>query len=554
MKKNYTSFLIITATLILLSCQDDVLDTRIDTQLTEEMIAADYEVLWDFGYASYANVRNGFSSLDNNLFAAATDEAEQTTPSSESQLFNEGSWSAFNNPDDQYANAYMGIRNVNFFLDKSENYVTFLALNRDTLSDNQLQYNKDVQDITWLRNEARVLRSYYYFETAKRYGDVPLVTQTLSIADNTNIPQTSFDEIIDFVVSEVDAVKGALQSDWKLFDQARDGRLTTGAALALKSRALLYAASPLHNPSNDVSKWQQAAAAAHEVIALNQYALDDDYQDLFLEDNTVLSPEVIWAIRLGETNVLEIQNYPIGTPGGNSGVTPSHNLVSAYEYLGAPDPLDPYANRDPRLGYSIVTNNSEWNDRTIEIWDGGLDASTNTNSSKTGYYLKKFLNPDLNLVQGEEELRSWIVFRYAEILLNYAEAMNEAYGTDNDNGLGMTARQALNTIRSRPGVAMPDVVAASQAEMRERIKHERRIELAFEGHRYWDLLRWQEAESVLNQPLQGIRAVKNADESFTYTEFTVEPRAFVAPKMYYYPIPQTEISKSQGVLQQNPGW
>ena len=554
MKNNYLSILVIAATLAVTGCEEDVLDTKVDSQLTDEMIAADYDVLWDFGYAPYSNVINGFERLDNNLFAAATDEAEQTIPTSEAQLFNEASWTAFNNPDDEYANAYEGIRAANFFLEKSENYVTFLALNRDTLSDNQLQYNRDVDDITWLRNEARVLRAYYYFELARRYGNVPLVTQTLKIGDNTDIPASSFDEIIAFIVSEVDAVSQDLQADWKSFDEARDGRLTTGAALALKSRALLYAASPLNNPSNDIAKWQKAAEAAHDVIALNQYSLDDDYEDLFLEDNTAESPEVIWARRLGETNTLERQNYPIGTAGGGSGVTPSHNLVSAYEYIGTPDPADPYANRDPRLGYSVVTNNSEWNDRTIEIWEGGMDAASNANASRTGYYLRKFLNSDLNLVQEEEEQRSWIIFRYADILLNYAEAMNEAFGPDNDNGWGMTARQAVNEVRSRPGVEMPEVAAASQAEMRDRIHHERRIELAFEGHRYWDLLRWKEAEIALNQPLIGIEAVKNADETFTYTEFIVEPRTFIAPKMYRYPIPQTEISKSAGVLQQNTGW
>lgn len=554
MKKYYLPVLVTAAVLVNAGCEEDVLDTKVDSQLTEEMLRTDYGVLWDFGYASYANVKDGFQRLDQNLFAAATDEAEQTIPSSQAQLFNEGSWSAFNNPDDDYANAFAGIRAANFFLERSADYVNFLALNRDTLSDNQLQYKKDVQDIAWLRNEARVLRAYYYFEIAKRYGGVPLVTRTLSPTENTHLPRGSFDEVIGFIVSEVDAVKDGMQADWKLFDQGRDGRLTKGAALALKARALLYAASPLHNASNDVAKWARAAEAAHDVIALNQYALDDDYQDLFLEDHTALSPEVIWAIRLGESNVLEMANYPIGTPGGHSGVTPSHNLVSDYEYTGALDPADPYANRDPRLGYSIVTNNSTWNDRTMEIWSGGMDDPANPNTSRTGYYLKKFMNPDLNLVQGEGALRSWIIFRYGDILLDYAEAMNEAYGPDDDHGFGLTARQAVNEVRSRPGVGMPDVVAGTPEEMRDRIKHERRIELAFEGHRYWDLLRWEDAESVLNEPLQGVRAVKNPDDTFTYTTFVVEPRKFLAPKMYYYPIPQAEISKSNGTLEQNPGW
>ncbi|MDP4289615.1 MAG: RagB/SusD family nutrient uptake outer membrane protein [Bacteroidota bacterium] len=552
MKKYYPLIFIITIGLLITACNK--LDTKIDTALTDKNISTDYNTLWSFGYAPYTYLTNGFYGIDNNLFAAVSDEAEQTASTSNAQLFNQGSWNAYNNPDNVYYHDYQGIRAANYFLEHSTNYKTFLALNRDTISDKQWQYKLDVQDVNWLRKESRVLRAYFYFDLAKRYGGVPLVTKTLQSNENTDLPRASFDDIINYVVSEIDAVKDSLQVDWKTFDVSKTGRITRGAAMAIKARALLYAASPLHNPTNDLTKWQRAATAAHDVIALNHYSLYSNYQNLFLVDNTTLSSETIWDIRLGATNDLEKKNYPIGTPGGNSGVTPSQNLVSAYEYTGTPDPTNPYANRDPRLGYSVVKNNDTWNGRTIQTWIGGTDAWTNTNTSKTGYYLKKFLNSNLNLVNNQSNLRSWILFRYGEILLNYAEAMNEAYGPDNDNGWGMTARQAVNTIRSRTGVSMPPVVATTQAEMRDKIKQERRIELAFEDHRYWDLLRWKDAETVLNQPLKGIKVTKNADNSFTYTGFSVENRVFIAPKMYYYPIPQTEISKSKGVMKQNPGW
>lgn len=554
MKNNYTIIFGILLSFTIAACQKNVLDTKIDTKLTSEELATDYTSLWGFGYAPYTYLKNGFSTIDNNLFAAVTDDAEQTAPTSGTQLFNEGSWNAYNNPDDVYSNNYKGIRAANYFLENSVNYKSLLALNRDTASDRQRQYNLDIKDISWLRSENRVLRAYFYFELAKRYGGVPLVTKTLLPSDNTDLPKNTFDDIINFIVSEIDAVKDSLQIDWSAFDVARSGRITTGAALSLKSRALLYAASPLHNPSSDITKWELAAKAAHDVIALNKYSLDNNYRNLFIGSNTVTRPETIWAIRLGATNDLEKKNYPIGTPGGNSGITPSQNLASAYEYKDTPDPDDPYANKDPRFAFSIVTNNSTWNERPIEIWAGGSDGWNKTNTSKTGYYLKKFLNDNLNLIQNETKLRSWIVFRYAEILLNYGEAMNEAYGTDNDNGWGLSARQAVNAVRSRPDIGMPPVTAASQAEMRDKIKHERRIELVFEGHRYWDLLRWKDAESVLNQPLKGVKVTNAGNGLFNYAEFTVENRVFIAPKMYYYPIPQTEISKSKGVLQQNPGW
>lgn len=552
MKKLYSLLFIIPMGVLITSCSK--LDTKLDLLLTDENIAGDYKKIWDFGYAPYTYLANGFSSVDGNLFAAVSDEAEQTAPSSSAQLFNQGNWNAYNNPDNVYDHNYEAIRAANYFLENSTNYKSFLAFNRDTMSDHQLQYKLDVEDIAWLRKESRVLMAYFYFDLAKRYGGVPLVTKTLSLTDNTDLKRASYDDIINFVVSEIDAVKDSLQKDWRTFDITKAGRITKGTALAIKSQALLYAASPLHNPSNDLSKWQRAAAASWDIIALKTYSLNSKYQDLFIIDNTVKSPEVIFDIRLGVTNSLEKKNYPIGTPGGGSGVTPSQNLVSAYEYKGTPDPNNPYTNKDPRMGYSIVRNGNSWNGRTIETWFGGKDGWNNTNTSKTGYYLNKFLNANLDLIQNGTKLRSWIVFRYAGILLNYAEAMNEAYGPDNDNGWGMSARQAINAVRSRPDVSMPSVVAANQAEMRIGIKQERRIELVFEDHRYWDLLRWKDAETVLNQPLRGIKVTKNTDNTFTYSEFTVENRVFIAPKMYYYPIPQTEISKSKGVMEQNPNW
>lgn len=532
------------------------LDTRIDVRDTDETITTGYTSLFGFGYAPYTYLQNGFGALTGNLFAAATDEAESTNPLSGARLFNDGAITPFDNPDNPYQNNYQGIRAANYFLENSDDYITRLARNRDTISDNARQYRLDVQDIAWLRAESRVLRAYFYFDLAKRYGGVPLITKTLKVGENTHLPRNSYEEIITFIEEEINAVKNDLNSNWKsgtTADVSRDGRFTKGAALALKARALLYAASPLNNPDNDLSKWRKAAEAAREVIALNQYSFHADYGGLFLEAASVTSNETIFAIRLGASSSLERLNYPIGTPGGASGVTPSQNLVDAYEYLGTPNPANPYANRDPRLAASIVYNNSEWNGRTMEIWGGGTDDPAKLNTSRTGYYLKKFLNPNLNLTQSETKLRNWIVFRYAEVLLSYAEAMNEAYGPDNDNGYGLSARQALNQLRIRAGVGMPAVVAAGQAEMRERIKHERRIELAFEDHRYWDLLRWKNAETVLNQPLLGMRITRNG-AMFNYQVFEVEKRTFQSPRMYHYPIPASEINKSNGVLAQNEGW
>lgn len=544
----------------LTSCEKNFLDTKIDTQQTEETLNSNYSSLLSFANAPYNYLRNEFTIIDNNLFAPVSDEAVQTATNSNVRRFNNGSWNANDNPDNYYASYYSGIRAANYFIEISGNYRSFLALNRDTVSVvGRENYTNDTLNMGWYRAEAHIIRALYYFELSKRYGGVPLVTKTLDISENTHLPRASYDDIINFIVSEVDTYKDSLQANWKTSRfTSNDGRLTKGAALALKGRALLFAASPLHNAMGDIPKWEIAAAALNDVIVFAQgegaYGLHPDYRNYFLQTNTLTSNETIWAIRYQANNTPETNNYPISTPGGASGITPAHELVSAYEYKGTPDPVNPYANRDPRLGFTVVTNNSDWNGRTIDQSPGATDDMRMPNASRTGYYLKKFLNDALNLVQGQSITHNWPVFRYGEVLLEYAEAMNEAYGPDNNNGYGLTARQALNMVRSRAGVEMPAVTVADQGAFRSAIKHERRIELAFENYRYWDLLRWKDAAAVLSQPVSGVSVTKNGSGQFVYTPFTVENRVFDASRMYFYPFPQTEILTSKGVLEQNPGW
>lgn len=542
------------------ACSKSFLDTKIDTAQTQQTLNSNYTTLFSYANAPYTFLRNEFAIIDNNLFAPVSDEAVQTLAVGNARLFDNGSWNAALNPDNYYTGYYAGIRAANFFIEQSPGYRAFLALNRDTVSaTGRINYTNDTLNMGWYRAEAHILRAFFYFELAKRYGGVPLVTHTLGISDNTYLPKASYDDIINFIVTDIDAYKDSLQTNWKTSSfTSNDGRLSRGVALALKARTLLYAASPLHNTANDISKWQAAATALHDVIVFAQgagaYSLHSDYRNYFLQNNTLTSNETIWAIRYTASNTMETNNYPIGTPGGNSGITPTQDLVADYENTGTPDPAKPYANRDPRLYYSIVTNDTTWNSRKIDESAGGTDDMTKTNASRTGYYLKKFLNDGLNLVQGGTQVHNWPVFRYGEVLLEYAEAMNEAYGPDNDNGYGLTARQALNNVRSRTGVAMPAVTVADQTGFRAAVKHERRIELAFENYRYWDLLRWKDAAGVLNQPVNGVTVTKDGIGQFVYTPMVVENRVFDASKMYAYPFPLTEIIKSKGILVQNPGW
>jgi hypothetical protein len=560
MKKNKLYSLVISGVLLLAAfgCQSDFLNTKFDTNLTPQNLATNRYLIFSFANEFYPQLQNGFTALDNNLFAASSDEAQQSSSTSNAQIFNNGTLSAYNNPlSGLYKTYYDGIRAANFFLDFSKNANQLLALNRDTVTDS-LNYRLDKQNIVWYRAEAHIASAYYYMELIKMYGGVPVITSLLQPSSVGYIPKSSYDSVVNHIVSEIDTYKGSLQVNWKTTakDANNDGRFSLGSALAIKTRVLLYAASPLHNPTNDISKWQRAASAANELITapgLN-IALAASYATYFTGANPLTSTETIFAIRVPANNSPETQNYPIATPGGNTGICPSHNLVSDYENTGIQDPANPYANKDPRLNASIVTNGSTWNSRKINEIPGGSDDMLATHASPTGYYLKKFLTDNLNLVQGATAQNQWVVFRYAEILLDYAEAMNEAYGPDaSQAGYKFTARQALMLVRNRASALLPAVTATSVSDFRNVIKHERRIELAFEDHRYWDLLRWNDATTVLNQPIQGVQITLNNGIT-NYQVVNVATRIFNSPTNYYFPFTYTEIANSNGTLVQNPGY
>ena len=214
--------------------------------------------------------------------------------------------------------------------------------------------------------------------------------------------------------------------------------------------------------------------------------------------------------------------------------------------------MNPYVNRDPRLEATIVTNGSTWNGKEIDESPKGAYDQKKEGASKTGYYLKKFLAPNLNLVEGGSTDHVWPLFRYAEVLLNYAEAMNEAYGPDADpEGYGMTARQALTEVRNSASTSLPAVTAVSKQDFRKAVKNERRVELAFEDHRYWDLIRWLDAETVLNKPIKGVRVTRNSLGGYQYSNPTVGSRVF-ENRHYYMPFTRKEIANSNGTLVQNP--
>ena len=533
----------------------DFLDTSLDQNETGQSIETTLGTLWKFGNAFYAPIGYGYSVLDSNLFAAATDEAQQTKVQSDASYFNKGVINANLNPiSNLYTNCYEGIRAANFFLDYTANgkgeYM--IGMNRDTINDRP-NYEKDLASLHWYQAEAHVARAYYYAELIKQYGGVPIVEEQYTAG--RFIPRSSYDEVVDYIVKEIDDYKDQLAVNWNNFSE-RKGRFTLGAALAIKARVLLYAASPLHNPDKDIEKWKKAAAAAYEIIGnphLN-YALDGNYGNYFQGNRSLTSTETIYVVRREQSNMMESNNYPIATPGGASGITPTQNLVEAYEYVGTPDAENPYANRDPRLTASIVTNGSTWNGYVIDQSVGGRYDMSAANASRTGYYLKKFLTDNLNLTQGATAQHNWVAYRYAEVLLNYAEAMNEAYGPDQAPAdYTLTALDALQLVRDRASLQLPVVRATTRDEFRKAVKHERRIELAFEDHRYWDLLRWKDAMEVLNKPVRGVKVTKIGDGKWKYEETEVAARTFLE-RNYYMPFTRSEVENSNHTLEQNPGY
>lgn len=491
------------------------------------------------------------------MLASATDDAEFAIESAEIQQFNNGSWNALNNPDDVWNRYYSGISKCCTLLENTD-HVNLDISRLDP--DKQVEYANSLKDIRMWRAEARFLRAYFHFELLKRYGPIPIVTSTLSINGNyENTPRPTMKEVVDFIAKECDIAADTLElTPWRNVNDAF-GRATKGAALALKSRLLLYAASPLYvdfgdtneaNKPTDVALWKSAVDAAKAVIDLNQYELASSYADLFKND--FQNKEYIFVRRYAANSDFEKSNFPVSF-GGKGGTNPSQNLVDDYEMLdGTPfdwnDPAkaaQPFENRDARLGATILMNMAPFKGKKVATYPEGADASPNPNATKTGYYLRKFLNEDVNIQTGGSSSGHVVpLFRLAEIYLNYAEALNECDPTNPDIAL------YLNKVRNR--ASLPNVSALSQEQMRAVIQHERRVELAFEEHRSWDVRRWKIASSTLGAPLMGVQIERKPLGGYTYMPVKVEQRVF-QPKMYWYPIPQSEVLKLKQ-WKQNNGW
>ena len=542
----------------LCSC-NDFLDREEDSFIDKTATFDSYNRTKQYLTYAYSLLPEGLNRFSGDaLLGAATDDACFAIESSNIQQFNNGSWNALSNPDNVWDRYFAGIAKCCTLLENS-NHINLDISRLDPA--NRVEYENNLKDIRMWRAEAHFLRAYFNFELLKRYGPIPIIKSTLDInKDYSDTPRPTMKEVVEFIANDCDMAADSLElTPWRNMNDAF-GRATKGAALALKSRLLLYAASPLYvdfgdideaNKPSDATLWKAAADAAKAVIDLNQYALAPAYDDLFKND--FQNKEYIFVRRYPSNSDFEKSNFPVSY-GGKGGTNPSQNLIDDYEMLDGTafdwsDPVKaahPFENRDERLLATVLMNGVLFKGKRIATYPGGADAMPNPNATKTGYYLRKFLNENVNIQTGGGSDGHVVpLFRLAEIYLNYAEALNEYDPTNPDIAV------YLNKIRER--VSLPDVPSGlTQEQMRTLIHHERRVELAFEEHRFWDVRRWKVASSTLGAPVKGVKITQDDAGNFTYSPVQVEQRVF-QPKMYWYPIPQSEVLKLHH-WEQNKGW
>lgn len=554
MKFNKIAILLLSAGLLTTtSC--DFMDCDESDNYTLQEIQGSYNRVKQFVTSIYGYLPSDFCNMHGAMVDAATDDAIHVYESSAIQRIVNGTWSANYTVDDKFAYYYNAIHDANYYL------TTLSGLTFDTWKNGD-----DYQD--WMQNydnyqyQVRFLRAYFYFELVRRYQNVPLITKPLSQTETNQIEPSSAQEVLKFIINECTEIAPKLPIKSTSIAQAENGRATRAMAMALKSRAALYAASPLYNTNGDNAKWTEAAKASHDIIAsAGELGLGlDTYANLFKSKN-YNSKEVILCRPTGTSKTFEQANYPMGVTGGNTTTCPTENLASAFEMKDgrAFDWNDPtmkanqYKDRDPRFYLTIVHNGMLWPaKKAVDISEGGANGLPLTNATTTGYYLRKYVDNSISFEAGSTTAathHNWILFRYAEVLLNYAEAMIHVNGNCDykDATYTMSAREALNAVRKRAGI--PEVAACSQDEFLMRVKHERRVEMAFEGQLFWDLRRWKNLDETKN--IYAVR-ITHHDGVLSYEKTLLSERS-VSNKLYFYPIANVELFKNKKLVQ-NSGW
>lgn len=565
------------------SCEDmfgSYLDKDPSNELTEEQVFNDWTTTMQFHYDTYNFLRHGAGRINTTWMDAATDLAHTSFSQGVRTSFNIGNYYASSGAPEltsTWEHYYRGIRKCNMLLERIDQVPKATDITQE-------QYETDKANY---KAESRFLRAYFYWEMFLRYGTVPLVTTVLDPDGDLLTGYTTRPDLktyVTWVLSELEECEPELMDIPSNTDQK--GRICKPMARALVSRIKLYMASDRFSAQSEIS-WQEAASAAESFITTygsnyGLYAKDTDfrtrYTNAILKNaHTEANNEVIFYRNDVAVGWSAISNdTPVGE-GGNGGMCPSQNLVdmydmdngespfSTYDKTGAPlysgtttpainvasgyDDANPYSGRDPRFYASVLYNGSSWGNGVINVVKGQRDNPVgNANATPTGYYLCKYI-PE-NILQNNHTgsgYRNWIIIRYAEILLNYAEAMNEV------NGPSTEVFNALQQIRDRVGLTaqLSDRADLQTKEaLRNFIRKERTVELAFEDHRSWDLRRWNVAVEALSRPIYGMEITRDGSNTI-YTRKVVQTRIF-SDKMYLYPIPETEEWKTN--IENNPGW
>lgn len=583
MKKKLILFI---ATALTLSACDDLFEPAIENHQNPEQMYEDQEYMRGILHTVYSQVPDCY---DNSEYA--TDDAVTNQPTNQFLQMATGAWTnTLYNPLSQWTNAYNAIQYIHLYLLHAPNV---------TWSTNEEQ---NALFARRLEGEAYGLRGmfYYYlmrahagFGTSGELLGVPLfLTYQVSDAD-FNQPRASFQACVEQINSDLQRAEELLPLEYEdvsaipaqFQDIATDvsnynnvmgskarGLFNGLVARAFRARMLILAASPLYQDAANNTTWEDAANAAAEVIdykgGISGLASDGiEYYSPTITNaigDGVNPAEILWRTNKdGGSNTQETQNFPPSLY-GTGYMNPSQNLVDAFPMAnGYPvddarsgyDTNNPYANRDPRLDKYIIYNGSSISEKsvTINITDGNTDGInvTENRSTRTGYYMKKRMRWDVNLDPAASTNQPHYTprIRYTEMYLDYAEAANEAWGPKGTGSHGYSAYDVIKAIRQRAGVGGTDdpyleACAGSQEQMRELIRNERRLELCFEGSRFWDVRRWK---LDLNEPVYGLQQNGN-----TYQRFLVEERSY-QDYMYFSPIPNSEILKYSN-LEQNRGW
>jgi starch-binding outer membrane protein, SusD/RagB family len=569
----YIHSLIILLALIFVSC-DDFLDRAPNVNLDEEKVFTDFVNAQAFHADIYSGLLTRFNALGNFQpvpLSSASDESESNQGYHGTKSFNMGSYDGV---DAWIFHYYSAIRKANLFLSKKD-IIPF----------------PDQKTREKMLGEVYFLRAFYYNEMLKRFGGMPILTETdLFIpGDDLMRPRNSYRELFAFIMKDLDQAIAWLPATLNTNEY---GRATKGAAMALKARALLYAASPLFSTKTGLwgmggtvddwmdkdgkSWWQKAADAAMAVINLKDdtgnavYELHqtgaankaDDYEKLFFKRREHGNKEVIFHKHEGPvgfgSNEINVW-MPSGDFGGAGAVQPTNNFVKLFEmsngrYIDEPgsgyNPANPYQNRDPRFYKTIIYQGSSWQGTTVDMSTSTTQFPSGT--FLTGYFVRKYLPEEVKKNTTTTAYHNWIYFRLAEMYLNYAEAMNEVEGPT------QRVRDAVNAVRSRSGaIDIPVDLTPDKKTMRRRLQRERAVELSFEEHRWWDARRWsggEDGELATNWfggPMQRVIITKSG-ASVSYNEENYYTRIF-RPANNLYQIPLSEMYKNP-LFVQNPGY